>query len=83
MAELVVIGHPDETTAQRAFDTAVVLQRELILEFASVATVSRREEGRLNLVTPTGRRPPAPRAGRCGGGLIVDLPPAAQGRRNA
>ncbi|MGZ6315198.1 MAG: hypothetical protein ACXWNI_06185 [Candidatus Limnocylindrales bacterium] len=35
MAELVVIGYPDEPTARRGFATTVGLQRELILAGAA------------------------------------------------
>ncbi len=43
MAELVVIGCPDETTARRGFATTVGLQRELMLAGAA----SRASWGRL------------------------------------
>jgi hypothetical protein len=68
------IGYPDDSAAQRAFDPTVVLQCGLILELASAARVSRREDGIRDVVTPAG----ATATGAAGSALWgKPLPPAA------
>jgi uncharacterized membrane protein len=54
MAELVVIGYPDEATAERAYETTMDLQREFIVDLASAAVVTRGNDGRIRVETPTG-----------------------------
>jgi uncharacterized membrane protein len=72
MAELVVIGYPDEATAQRAFDTVVGLDRQYVIQLAGAAVVKRELDGRLKVETPTG----ATAAGAAGGmlwGALIGL----------
>jgi len=53
MAEIVVIGYPDEGTAQQAYETLTQLQHDLIVDLAGSAVVTRDMSGKLNVATPT------------------------------
>jgi uncharacterized membrane protein len=72
VAELVVIGYPDEGTAQRVVSTLRGLQRDLVVEMAGAAVVVKDKDGQLKVTTPTH----ATGAGAAGGamwGLVIGL----------
>src|SRR5512133_472982 len=51
MADLIAIGHPDETTALSALDEAERLQHELVIQADAVAAIIRNKEGKIRTVT--------------------------------
>jgi uncharacterized membrane protein len=51
MADLIVIGYPDEMTAECAAGEARRLARELIIEPDAIAVISRDEEGKFHVNT--------------------------------
>lgn len=53
MAELVVIGYPDERTAERALATLGTLQQDLVIDLAGAAVVVADAEGKLTMASPT------------------------------
>jgi uncharacterized membrane protein len=53
MAELVVIGYPDERTAERALATLGNLQQDLVIDLAGAAVVVADADGKLKMGTPT------------------------------
>jgi uncharacterized membrane protein len=53
MADLVVLGYPDETTAKTVEAKIHELQKELIVE-GTVAVVTRGADGKLHVETPSG-----------------------------
>jgi len=54
MAELVVIGYPDDETAQKALDTVAQLEKDLIMQTGGAAVVHKTEDGKVEMVTKTG-----------------------------
>jgi uncharacterized membrane protein len=52
MAELVVLGYPDEQTAQTVYEKVQELEKDLILE-GTAATVTRSMDGKLHVTTPS------------------------------
>ena len=53
MAELVVIGYPDQRTAERALATLGTLQQDLVIDLAGAAVVVADENGKLTMSSPT------------------------------
>ena len=54
MAELLVIGYPDDDTAQKALDTIAELEKDLVVQTAGAAVVHKTTEGKVEMVTKTG-----------------------------
>ena len=52
--DLVVIGYPDEATAEKAYEVVVQLQHDLIMQVAGAAVVAKDAEGKARMVTKTG-----------------------------
>ena len=52
--DLVVIGYPDEATAEKAYEVVVQLQHDLIMQVAGSAVVAKDAEGKAKMVTRTG-----------------------------
>src|SRR3954454_1245436 len=53
MAELVVIGYPDERTAERALATLGNLQQDLVIDLAGAAVVVADANGKVSMSSPT------------------------------
>jgi uncharacterized membrane protein len=53
MAELVVIGYPDEASAEQALAVLGTLQQELVVDLAGAAVVVADAQGKLKVSTPT------------------------------
>jgi uncharacterized membrane protein len=70
MAEIVVIGYPDEATAEKAWATLGQLQHDLIVDLADSAVVTRDLEGKIKVVTPTHATGAGAAGGAVWGGLI-------------
>jgi uncharacterized membrane protein len=51
MSDLIVIGYPDEETAEKAWDELVKLQQDFLVDLEDAAIVRRDRKGRLH-VTP-------------------------------
>ena len=75
MAELVVLGYDDDTTARAVYQTVVELQKDYIID-GSAATLKRDKEGKVIVETPTG----AVGAGTASGALWGGLMGAALGK---
>jgi uncharacterized membrane protein len=69
MAELVVLGYPDETTAKAVEAKVHQLQKDFIVD-GTVATVTRALDGKINVETPTGAVGAGAASGALWGGLI-------------
>jgi uncharacterized membrane protein len=54
MAELLVIGYPDDDTAQKALDTIAELEKDLIMQTGGAAVVHKTSDGKVEMVTKTG-----------------------------
>jgi len=52
--DLVVIGYPDEATAEKAYEVVVQLQHDLIMQVAGAAVVAKDADGKAKMVTKTG-----------------------------
>jgi uncharacterized membrane protein len=79
MADLVIIGYPDEATAEKAYEVVQGLQHDLVMEVSGAAVVTKDQSGKTDMVTKTG----ATTAGALGGafwgllfGLIFVIPVA-------
>ena len=70
MAEVVVIGYPDEATAQGAFAEVGNLESQLIIETAGVSVVHREGDGTLKVTTPTHATSEGAAGGALWGGLF-------------
>jgi uncharacterized membrane protein len=53
MAELVVIGYPDERTAERSLAALGTLQHDLVIDLAGAAVVVADAEGNVKMSSPT------------------------------
>jgi uncharacterized membrane protein len=53
VAELVVLGYPDEATAQKVYNQVRQLEKDFVID-GTAATVSRSVDGKINVVTPSG-----------------------------
>jgi len=69
MADLVVIGYPDEPTARVAYTKVQQLQREYIID-GSAAVLSKSADGKVQVETPTGAVGAGAASGALWGGLI-------------
>jgi uncharacterized membrane protein len=72
MADLLVLGYPDEASADRAYEVIQELQRDLIVEVAGAAVITKDLSGQTKMVTKTH----ATSAGALGGafwGLLFGL----------
>ena len=54
MAELIVIGYPDQATAEKAYATVQQLEHDLVVQVAGAAVVKKDAEGKVEMVTKTG-----------------------------
>src|SRR6202046_1053505 len=52
MSDLMVIGYPDEETAQRAWEELTKLQRDYLIDLEDAAVIRRDRDGKLHLTTP-------------------------------
>ena len=52
MSDLIVIGYPDEQTAQRAWDELTKLERDYLVDLEDAAIVRRDRDGKLHVTTP-------------------------------
>lgn len=52
MSDLIVIGYPDETTAQRVWDELTRLERDFLVDLDYAAIIRRDRKGKLRLTTP-------------------------------
>jgi len=69
VAELVVLGYPDEATAKAVEAKVHELQKGFIID-GTVATVTRSMDGKINVETPTGAVGGGAASGALWGGLI-------------
>jgi uncharacterized membrane protein len=69
MAELVVLGYDDDTTARAVYQTVVELQKDYIID-GSAATLKRDKDGKVIVETPTGAVGAGTASGALWGGLI-------------
>jgi len=69
MADLVVIGYPDEATARSVSAKVEQLQRDLIMD-GTAAVMSRTADGRIQVETPTGAVGSGAATGALWGGLL-------------
>ena len=52
MSDLIVIGYPNEDTAQRVYDELMKLENDLVVDLADAATIRRDRSGKLHVTTP-------------------------------
>src|SRR6201994_1627964 len=52
MSDLMVIGYPDEQTAQRAWEELTRLQRDYLIDLEDAAIIRRDRDGKLHVTTP-------------------------------
>jgi uncharacterized membrane protein len=52
MSDLIVIGYPDEDTAQRVYDELMKLEDDLVVDLEDAAIVRRDQNGKLRVTTP-------------------------------
>ena len=52
MSDLIVIGYPDEETAQKVWDELVKLQQDYLVDLEDAAIIRRDQKGRLHVTTP-------------------------------
>jgi uncharacterized membrane protein len=52
MSDLIVIGYPDEDTAQRVWGELVKLQRDYVVDLEDAAIIRRDQNGKLRVTTP-------------------------------
>ena len=52
MSDLIVIGYPDEKTAQNAWEELVNLEREYLVDLEDAAIIRRDHKGKLHITTP-------------------------------
>jgi uncharacterized membrane protein len=69
MADLVVIGYPDEATAQMVHQKVGELQKDFIIDGTS-AVLTRSADGKINVETPTGAVGAGAATGALWGGLF-------------
>ena len=53
MSDLMVIGYPDEETAQKAWEELVKLERDFLVDLEDAAVIRRDQKGKLHITTPT------------------------------
>ncbi|TME80499.1 MAG: DUF1269 domain-containing protein [Chloroflexi bacterium] len=69
MADLVVLGYPDEATAEKVFSQVQELQKSYIID-GSAAVLQRGEDGKIHVQTPTGAVGAGAATGALWGGLL-------------
>ena len=69
MADLVVLGYPDEATAKRAYAKVQELEKDLVID-GTTATLTRAADGKIRVETPTGATSAGAAGGALWGGLI-------------
>ncbi|HEX5015038.1 MAG TPA: DUF1269 domain-containing protein [Candidatus Limnocylindrales bacterium] len=69
MADLVVLGYPDEATAQAVQHKVTELQKDYIIDGTS-ATLTRSADGKIHVETPTGAVGAGAASGALWGGLF-------------
>ena len=52
MSDLIVIGYPNEDTAQRVYDELMRLENDLVVDLADAAIIRRDRSGKLHVTTP-------------------------------
>jgi uncharacterized membrane protein len=52
MSDLIVIGYPDEETAQSVWEELVKLERDFLVDLEDAAIVRRDQKGKLHITTP-------------------------------
>ncbi|MDA8312994.1 MAG: DUF1269 domain-containing protein [Actinomycetota bacterium] len=52
MSDLIVIGYPDEVTAQQVWEELVVLERDYLVDLEDAAVIRRDKKGKLHVTTP-------------------------------
>lgn len=52
MSDLIVIGYPDESTAEKVWNELVELQREYLVDLEDAAIIRRDMKGKLHVTTP-------------------------------
>jgi uncharacterized membrane protein len=52
MSDLIVIGYPDEKTADKAWEELVRLERDYLVDLEDAAIIRRDQKGRLHVTTP-------------------------------
>jgi uncharacterized membrane protein len=52
--DLVVIGYPDEATAEKAYEVVLQLEHDLIMQVAGAAVVAKDADGKAKMMTKTG-----------------------------
>lgn len=52
MSDLIVIGYPDETTAERVWHELIKLERDYLVDLEDAAIIRRDQKGKLHLTTP-------------------------------
>jgi cation diffusion facilitator family transporter len=66
LVDLVVIGYPDEATAEKAYEVVLGLEHDLVMQVAGAAVVVKHADGKAKMITKTG----ATRAGAMMGGFF-------------
>src|ERR1700690_480137 len=52
MSDLIVIGYPDENTAQNVWEELVKLERDYLVDLEDAAVIRRDQKGKLHVTTP-------------------------------
>jgi len=52
MSDLIVIGYPDEGTAEKVWDELVELQEDFLVDLEDAAIIRRDQKGKLHVATP-------------------------------
>jgi uncharacterized membrane protein len=52
MSELIIIGYPDETTAENVWAELVKLQHDYLVDLEDAAIIRRDQKGKLHVTTP-------------------------------
>ena len=52
MSDLIVIGYPDEETAQNAWEKLVKLEHDYLVDLEDAAIIRRDQKGKLHITTP-------------------------------
>ncbi|HWG01218.1 MAG TPA: DUF1269 domain-containing protein [Trebonia sp.] len=52
MSDLIVIGYPDEATAQNVWDELVKMQQRYLVDLEDAAIIRRDQKGKLHITTP-------------------------------
>lgn len=52
MSDLIIIGYPDETTAQKVWDELVKLEDDYLVDLDDAAIIRRDAQGKLHVTTP-------------------------------